>query len=96
MKILAYCPLNSASIESSLGTADYSYFFVMQRFLPLLETVGEVEVLSEPPDDELVARYQQVEEVDRKSTRLNSSHDQRSYAVFCLKKKNSKKKTINT
>src|SRR2546428_9780425 len=27
-------------------------------------------------------------EVDRKSTRLNSSHDQISYAVFCLKKKN--------
>src|SRR5450432_4610636 len=26
---------------------------------------------------------------DRKSTRLNSSHDQISYAVFCLKKKNS-------
>ena len=25
---------------------------------------------------------------DRKSTRLNSSHDQKSYAVFCLKKKN--------
>src|SRR6266567_7918988 len=24
---------------------------------------------------------------DRKSTRLNSSHSQRSYAVFCLKKK---------
>src|SRR3989440_6693210 len=26
-------------------------------------------------------------ERDRKSTRLNSSHDQISYAVFCLKKK---------
>src|SRR6266853_4408726 len=25
---------------------------------------------------------------DRKSTRLNSSHSQSSYAVFCLKKKN--------
>src|SRR2546430_11834315 len=25
---------------------------------------------------------------DRKSTRLNSSHSQNSYAVFCLKKKN--------
>src|SRR5688572_31831342 len=25
---------------------------------------------------------------DRKSTRLNSSHSQTSYAVFCLKKKN--------
>src|SRR2546421_9420541 len=30
---------------------------------------------------------------DRKSTRLNSSHDQISYAVFCLKKK---KKQITT
>src|SRR5688572_32617224 len=27
-------------------------------------------------------------EPDRKSTRLNSSHSQISYAVFCLKKKN--------
>src|SRR2546428_2639206 len=27
-------------------------------------------------------------QLDRKSTRLNSSHDQISYAVFCLKKKN--------
>src|SRR2546430_12187406 len=30
---------------------------------------------------------------DRKSTRLNSSHSQISYAVFCLKKK--KKSTLN-
>src|SRR2546430_4270849 len=29
-----------------------------------------------------------IEAVDRKSTRLNSSHSQISYAVFCLKKKN--------
>src|SRR2546428_12280338 len=28
---------------------------------------------------------------DRKSTRLNSSHDQISYAVFCLKKKKKQK-----
>ena len=27
------------------------------------------------------------EAIDRKSTRLNSSHDETSYAVFCLKKK---------
>src|SRR2546427_2999293 len=33
-----------------------------------------------------------VEDRDRKSTRLNSSHSQISYAVFCLKKK----KRINT
>src|SRR5688572_32193637 len=29
---------------------------------------------------------------DRKSTRLNSSHSQISYAVFCLKKKKKKEK----
>src|SRR2546421_12286269 len=28
---------------------------------------------------------------DRKSTRLNSSHDQISYAVFCLKKKKTRR-----
>src|SRR2546430_13614561 len=32
--------------------------------------------------------------VDRKSTRLNSSHSQISYAVFCLKKKNNTFRTI--
>src|SRR2546430_9005174 len=31
---------------------------------------------------------------DRKSTRLNSSHSQISYAVFCLKKKKKNKKSI--
>src|SRR2546421_9142184 len=31
--------------------------------------------------------------LDRKSTRLNSSHDQISYAVFCLKKKKKKHKS---
>src|SRR5206468_4624942 len=32
-------------------------------------------------------RSEALGKVDRKSTRLNSSHDQISYAVFCLKKK---------
>src|SRR5437660_2307796 len=34
--------------------------------------------------------------VDRKSTRLNSSHVAISYAVFCLKKKKKQKKIIST
>src|SRR5690625_6972754 len=33
--------------------------------------------------------------LDRKSTRLNSSHVAISYAVFCLKKKKNKKTTTN-
>src|SRR5687768_17982687 len=32
-------------------------------------------------------RKLQIEKIDRKSTRLNSSHGYISYAVFCLKKK---------
>src|SRR5438067_10564395 len=32
---------------------------------------------------------------DRKSTRLNSSHVSISYAVFCLKKKNIKRRAIH-
>src|SRR5437762_5900816 len=36
------------------------------------------------------------ERQDRKSTRLNSSHRCISYAVFCLKKKKTKKKKANT
>src|SRR5690606_40534439 len=41
-----------------------------------------------PLEDTLLALKEQVDAgKDRKSTRLNSSHVQISYAVFCLKKK---------
>src|SRR2546427_9337550 len=36
------------------------------------------------------------QEQDRKSTRLNSSHSQISYAVFCLKKKKKKIQTCTS
>src|SRR5206468_10029185 len=48
------------------------------------EALG-LEVLAQTRVGELA----QVRGRKRKSTRLNSSHDQISYAVFCLKKKNS-------
>src|SRR2546427_8416320 len=40
-------------------------------------------------------RRQLTGRADRKSTRLNSSHSQISYAVFCLKKKKNKTKKDN-
>src|SRR5688572_32593987 len=40
-----------------------------------------------PPDEGRLGRELHVRFEDRKSTRLNSSHSQISYAVFCLKKK---------
>src|SRR2546421_9494334 len=39
------------------------------------------------PADQLGKAQPKRPSEDRKSTRLNSSHDQISYAVFCLKKK---------
>src|SRR5688572_31418572 len=46
------------------------------------------------PSDELPQTTNKLQEdgIDRKSTRLNSSHSQISYAVFCLKKKIKMKK----
>src|SRR2546430_10064591 len=39
-------------------------------------------------DDGDAVAFSGIRSTDRKSTRLNSSHSQISYAVFCLKKKN--------
>src|SRR5688572_31698391 len=49
----------------------------------------ERRAIAEVRDDRAHARGQlaRVTPEDRKSTRLNSSHSQISYAVFCLKKK---------
>src|SRR5688572_31085756 len=49
-------------------------------------------IISVPVGEEMVGRVvnalgQPIDGKDRKSTRLNSSHSQISYAVFCLKKK---------
>src|SRR5690625_6861309 len=46
----------------------------------------ELQQLMDELDDPELRRA--MEELDRKSTRLNSSHVAISYAVFCLKKKN--------
>src|SRR5688572_31831784 len=45
--------------------------------------------------EQLVQDFEPAEVVDRKSTRLNSSHSQISYAVFCLKKKKQVNRTTN-
>src|SRR6478672_2427717 len=45
------------------------------------------ELFDQPPQAVPTARQRTQNPGDRKSTRLNSSHDQISYAVFCLKKK---------
>src|SRR2546428_2007699 len=89
-------------------SASFLFFFLMIRRPPrstlfpyttLFRSDGDFPLALETVDLIRPARLFQFHEIrelhqrrDRKSTRLNSSHDQISYAVFCLKKK----KRINT
>src|SRR3712207_8208223 len=59
----------------------------LERVRPAVADLpGDRRQESEPRARRPIARVQQ-QERDRKSTRLNSSHANISYAVFCLKKK---------
>src|SRR2546430_11759563 len=53
-----------------------------------LLAVGAPRFVDEEEAPRRDVRARQEDRADRKSTRLNSSHSQISYAVFCLKKKN--------
>src|SRR3712207_7544160 len=62
---------------------------------PLIDLERRPE-LHEPPglhDGDPIAHAERLH-LDRKSTRLNSSHANISYAVFCLKKKNTKRPSL--
>lgn len=45
MRFLCYTEMDQTTIASNLGDADYSYYFVQQAFLPLLKTLGDVELV---------------------------------------------------
>src|SRR2546430_7560977 len=61
----------------ALPISDSTAVLASVRALNSLESVGE-------------SMRATLNAIDRKSTRLNSSHSQISYAVFCLKKKKQK------
>lgn len=48
MLFLIYSATDSSSIESSLGLPEYSYYFVLKEFRPLLEKLGRVQVVKSP------------------------------------------------
>src|SRR2546428_8775756 len=61
----------------------------------LVKTEEEAKTAAQQAKDEIARRDAKIADLeDRKSTRLNSSHDQISYAVFCLKKKINRSYTI--
>src|SRR5947209_12860771 len=69
-------------------------------YTTLFRSIGRLDILMVPIDGTYTMSLEGVSDItrrlDRKSTRLNSSHANISYAVFCLKKKKKKKiKIIN-
>src|SRR3712207_7609313 len=64
--------------------ADLERLLMLTQLTDALDTPGRN--ILEPNDVPLDSRHL-VRALDRKSTRLNSSHANISYAVFCLKKK---------
>src|SRR5256886_12206717 len=86
--------LGARTYKSRLDVSVFFFFLMIRRpprstlfpYTTLFrsgEIGAAVRVRSIGPDPETG----KVEARDRKSTRLNSSHSQNSYAVFCLKKK---------
>lgn len=48
MKFLVYSEVNAETIASSLGQSEYSYYFVLKEFLPVLRQLGEVQLVKDP------------------------------------------------
>src|SRR3712207_9008881 len=67
------------------------------RLIPLSRAgnTTEIAALRKAEVDTLVAALRDALDADRKSTRLNSSHANISYAVFCLKKINNPRHTAS-
>ena len=58
MKYILYSAVNKGSIEGQLGLPEYSYYFVLKEFRPILEELGEV-VLVDQPDHQVDPIYHQ-------------------------------------
>ena len=48
MTILVYTKFNSDNIRNNLGSSEYSYYFVLQKFLPVLREIGQVQLIENP------------------------------------------------
>jgi glycosyltransferase involved in cell wall biosynthesis len=58
MKFYCYSEIDESTIASRLGDADYSYYFVMKAYIPLLETLGSVHTITQM-DGSFVAQCEQ-------------------------------------
>src|SRR5699024_12671744 len=81
----SYMPVN-LSTTASLASVTVSTTFFLIEFHPFL-TLFQISFIQYFIVPNIDSQIFLIVFQDRKSTRLNSSHDSISYAVFCLKKK---------
>ena len=48
MKILVYSAMNAETVLHNFGEPEYSYYFVLREFMPLLRQFGDVQVVHDP------------------------------------------------
>ncbi|TXH43835.1 MAG: glycosyltransferase [Actinobacteria bacterium] len=48
MRFLVYTPVSEDALQQKLGTAEYSYFFVMKGFVRVLAELGEIVPIADP------------------------------------------------
>src|SRR2546421_2394595 len=74
------------SLPSTSSNAIVTFNYLIRGFIPSSLMALLMTVTSRKEVTDITNNISHIAQ-DRKSTRLNSSHDQISYAVFCLKKK---------
>src|ERR1041385_9433813 len=85
-------PTTSTQLNTKLNCSCLLFFFFLMIRRPPRSTLFPYTTLFRSFFDDVVAEHDHDfftlgKMLDRKSTRLNSSHGYISYAVFCLKKK---------
>src|SRR5206468_10766921 len=91
-QLVTACPRNAVLLYRP---AFFFYYPAAHRYLHSFPTRRSSDLGGRGPDLTRAQKHHgntdgELFHKDRKSTRLNSSHDQISYAVFCLKKKKSR------
>src|SRR5699024_12521656 len=79
--------LNNAKLEEKYNNWKTKFAIIENETIPLVNDML-IDASFAADKSKPIDIYKKI---DRKSTRLNSSHVSISYAVFCLKKKNKKK-----